>query len=46
MKSAKTAIALGKSGDAVKSLERIEVEYPKSSEYNEVETLLAKAKAL
>lgn len=46
LKSAKTAIILGKSGDAVNSLERIEIEYPKSSEFAEVETLLAKAKAL
>jgi len=46
LKAAKTAIALGKSSVAVNNLEKIEIEYPKSAEYNEVETLLAKAKAL
>ena len=46
LKAAKTAIVLGKAGDAVSKLEKIEIDYPKSPEYIEVETLLAKAKAL
>jgi len=46
LKAAKTAIVLGQSSEAVSKLEKIEIEYPKSPEYTEVETLLAKAKAL
>lgn len=46
LKAAKIAIVLGKSDVAVSNLEKIEIEYPKSAEFNEVETLLAKAKAL
>ena len=45
LKSAKLALSLGKADVAVKSLEQIEMNYPDSSEYNEVEVLLAKAKA-
>lgn len=46
LKAAKIDIELGNAADAVKKLEKIEINYPKSNEFNEVETLLAKAKAL
>lgn len=46
LKAAKTAISLGKPSEAVAKLEQIETEYATSAEFSEVETLLAKAKAL
>ncbi|WP_010182170.1 tetratricopeptide repeat protein [Aquimarina agarilytica] len=46
LKAAKMAIATGDTSTAIKNLETIASDYPKSNEYPEVETLLAKAKAM
>ncbi len=46
LKAAKMAMTTGDISTAVKNLEVIVSDYPKSNEYLEVETLLAKAKAM
>ncbi len=46
MKTAKLAIELGKPAVAISSLEKIDKEYAKSTEFSEVEGLLAKAIAM
>ncbi|WP_010521433.1 tetratricopeptide repeat protein [Aquimarina agarivorans] len=46
LKAAKMAIASGDTNTAIKNLETISSEYPKSNENSEVEILLAKAKAM
>ena len=46
LKAAKLEIELGDASSAVQKLEKIEISYPNSNEFTEVEALLAKARAL